>query len=87
MFAGQLKDLPLGLDDSCALHLLVLAHDAGDVCLVFLDCRSELWSNVLCRVDLEGVLGLAHRERESGLRDGKQYVPDVQNSASPWSLT
>src|SRR5918992_5418019 len=62
VFTGQVEDLPLRLVNAGAPHLLVLAQDADYVCLVFLDGRSEFRGDVLRRVDLQGVLGLARRE-------------------------
>jgi len=63
----MLEDLALGLDDSSAAHLLVLSQDADNLGLVLLDGLSKIRRDVLGRVYLQGILGLARCEGEPGL--------------------
>jgi hypothetical protein len=52
MFAGQLEDLALALDDPSVVHLRVLTQDVDDVGIVLPDNLGQLRRDAFGRVDL-----------------------------------
>ena len=77
MFAGQLEDLALRLDDAGAAHLLVFAHDLDDLHLVLPDLLDQVGGESRSGFGIEPVLSLGARKGDPSLGDPKEELPDA----------